>query len=70
MQAVRMTWADDGCVLRSGCGRFAIGTGFRGPFAYRKLTDLRSGKDYLCRTADGARAAARGLLAAGASRGV
>lgn len=66
MQGARMTWADDGVMVRSGCGRFVIALGLRGPFAYRKLTDLRTGKEYLCRTADGARAAARGILASGA----
>src|SRR4051812_43501042 len=57
----RMTWKDDGCLIRSGRGRFAIGVTFRRQATYRLLTDTATGRESPCRTVASAKDLARRL---------
>jgi hypothetical protein len=64
----RLTWSDDGCLIRSGCGRFTIRLTFRGNATYRLLSDAATGLEYVCRTTGSAKDLARRLASEGGSR--
>ncbi len=61
----RMHWntcgIGDGSMYRSTCGRFVIAL-HSSKWGYYGMTDTQTGKEYVCRTIDSAKATARNLL--------